>query len=77
MRRVMLVAVIGLVAGCGGSSPPAPTRPTDPKPVSDPIIRVKENIGGEVGPVGATRGREYEGPVSKAPDWVKKQLGGK
>ncbi len=69
MRRVLLLAVVAGVAGCGESAPTGPARPADPH------IRVKENVGGGVGPVGGGRGREYEGPASQAPKWVKDQQG--
>jgi len=69
MRRLlMLVAVVGVV-GCGE---PASTVP---KPPPDPHIKVKDNFGGGLGPVNGGRAREYEGPASQAPKWVKDQRG--
>jgi hypothetical protein len=69
MKRVILAAAILTTAGgCGGSAPTAPGK-------TDPTIRVRENIGGGVGPVNGGRGREYEGPASLAPNWAKAQTG--
>lgn len=47
----------------------------EPARPADPHIKVKDNIGGGVGPVGGGCGREYEGPASQAPKWVKDQQG--
>jgi hypothetical protein len=69
MRRVLLLPVVAGVTGCGE---PAPTGPGEP---ADPHIRVKENGGGGVGPASGGRRREYEGPASRAPKWVKDQQG--
>lgn len=70
MARWLLVGGLCGLAGCGGGSPP-----TAAKPPADPSIRVKESIGGEVGPVGGQRYREYEGPASQAPAWTKPKPG--
>jgi hypothetical protein len=69
MRRVLLLAVVGGVSGCGEPASTVLVKPADPH------IRVKENVGGGVGPVNGGRGREYEGPASQAPKWVKDQQG--
>jgi hypothetical protein len=65
MTRLLLSPAACLIltaaTGCGDSAPTPPAR-------SDPHIRVKESVGGGVGPVGGGRGREYEGPASQAPD---------
>lgn len=67
MRRFVLLAALTALAGCGDkSSPSAPV----PKP-ADPNIRVKESVEGGAGPFSGGRSREYEGPVSQAPDWAK------
>jgi hypothetical protein len=73
MRRHLIWLATGAMAaaGCGDAPPP----PTGSKPPADPHIKVKDSIGGGVGPVGGGRGREYEGPASQAPEWVKKQQG--
>jgi hypothetical protein len=69
LRRVLLMTVVAGVVGCGEPAPTGTARPTDPQ------IKVKDAIGGGVGPVGGGRGREYEGPASQAPKWVKDQQG--
>ena len=75
MRRLLVVMTLVAAVGCGDKS--SPSAPSAPKP-DDPNIRIKESIGGGVGPVGGGRSRDYEGPVSKAPDWAKpKASGGK
>jgi hypothetical protein len=53
--------------GCGGSSSPGPS----PAPPTEPNIHYRESVGGNVGPAGATRTREYDGPASQAPSWAK------
>lgn len=68
MRR--LVVLVILAAGCGDTTPPSAPKPDDPN------IKVKESIGGGVGPVGGRRSREYDGPASRAPDWAKPKAGG-
>jgi hypothetical protein len=65
MRKLLLAAVFGFLAGCGGDA----KKP----PEGDPIIEVYEDVAGGVGPVGGGRARYYKGPESKAPAWVKKQ----
>ncbi len=65
MNRLLLFAVASGVIGCGDSTAPPAGKPPDP------VIRVKEAVGGGVGPVGAGRAREYEGPASQAPTWAK------
>jgi len=67
MRRLLMsVALVG-ATGCGEPAPTAAVRPADPH------IKVKDNFGGGVGPVNGGRAREYEGPASQAPKWVKDQ----
>ena len=70
LRLLLMATAVAGATGCGGSSSTAP--PPAPKP-EDPHIRQRENIGGGVGPVSGARGREYEGPASQAPRWVKDQ----
>src|SRR5947207_2166983 len=59
MRRLLVLAVLAPAAGCGDN-----TTPSAPKP-DDSHIRVKDSIGGGVGPVGGGRSREYEGDRRK------------
>ncbi len=59
MRRFVLGMLLLALMGCNDSTP------------KDPKIRMQERVGGGVGPIGGTRSREYEGPVSQAPNWVK------
>jgi hypothetical protein len=61
MKRLLMAATFCVLLGCGDES----------KKESDPKIRVRESIGGGVGPVGGGRSREYEGPASQAPSWAK------
>ncbi len=69
MRRALwAAAVIAGLGGCGDSVPTGAGK-------ADPTIRVRENIGGGVGPVNGARGREYEGPASLAPNWAKARTG--
>ena len=68
MKSWLILAVLVLVSGCGGDS----TAPSSKAPSDDPIIEVREDVGGGVGPVGGGRGRYYKGPASKAPSWTKK-----
>ncbi len=70
MRRLFLLAALTVAAGCGDTSVPSAPKPADPN------IRVKDSVGGGVGPVGGGRSREYEGPASQAPDWAKPKAGG-
>ena len=67
MRRLVLLAALTATVGCGDKSPPSPPAP---KP-ADPNIRVKDSYNGGAGPLNGGRSREYEGPVSQAPDWAK------
>jgi hypothetical protein len=68
VRRTLLLFLSMVCIGCESST----TTGSSSKPqIQDPNIRVKEAHGGMLGPVGAGRQREYEGPASKAPDWAK------
>jgi hypothetical protein len=72
MRRLAVLVLAVMVAGCGGASSAGP-----PKKADDPNIRIKDSVGGGIGPVGGSRSREYEGPASQAPDWARPKPGGK
>ena len=62
----MLVVSAMFVTGCDEK----PTTKTTSEKPSDPNIRVRESVGGGIGPVGGGRSREYEGPATKAPAWA-------
>lgn len=75
MRGLIVFVITMGMAGCGDS--PSSASKTAPQS-GEPHIRVKDTVGGGVGPVGGGRSREYEGPASQAPDWAKpKSNGGK
>jgi hypothetical protein len=65
MKRFLTCALLVAALGCGDS----PTEP-GPRAPADPVIKVRNNYGVGVGPVGAGRVREYEGPASQAPAWA-------
>jgi hypothetical protein len=61
MNHLLLLTL----TGCRDVSQPPAAKP------ADPVIHVKESVGGNIGPIGGGRGWEYEGPASQAPEWAK------